>query len=362
MNMFRRRKLRKTAEHLLHAAHHARHMREDIAPAAAQQELAAAEAALKAALAAGDEVAFEGAAERLGAATRAVYPPGPAPVVREYLEIIVVALTVAMAFRCYFIQPFRIPTGSMQPTLFGVQVTPQDAPTWRDAFPIRWIRWALFGTSYVEVKARCSGVVSIPGPAADPRQNGDRDFYAIYVGAQRHPVRTLMPPCVRPGQYVQAGDVLARGRVTIGDHVFVNKVRYNFSRPRRGDVIVFSVASLRDPRILKSDFYIKRLAGLPGETLRIAERHLVADGRPVESPEPFHRLTHDPRYVGYTNVGGFGTPWAQHTLRASEFLPLGDNTEHSYDGRYFGPVPLKDLVGPGFFVYWPISERWGAVR
>ncbi len=362
MNYFQRRKLRKTAEHLLHAAHHARHMREDVASAAALDELSQAETAVRAALAARNGDAFDAAAERLGAATRAVYPPGPAPVLREYLEIIVVALAVAMAFRCYFIQPFRIPTGSMQPTLFGVQVTPQNGPTWQDRFPVSWVRWALFGTGYVEVKARRSGVVSIPGLTLDMHQSGVRDYYLIQVGGERHLVRQAMPPVVRPGQFVQAGDVLARGRVTIGDHVFVNKVRYNFTRPRRGDVIVFSVASLRDPRIQKSDFYIKRLAGLPGEILRIADRHLVADDLPIEQPEPFYRLTHDPRYVGYSSVGSFRTPWSSLTLRPSEFLPLGDNTEHSYDGRYFGPVPLKDLVGPAFVVYWPLSARWGAVR
>ena len=45
-----------------------------------------------------------------------------------------------------------------------------------------------------------------------------------------------------------------------------------------------------------------------------------------------------------------------------EFLPFGDNTTHSLDGRYFGGVPLNSLVGPAFVIYWPFSERWGKAR
>ena len=50
------------------------------------------------------------------------------------------------------------------------------------------------------------------------------------------------------------------------------------------------------------------------------------------------------------------------TLAEDQFLPFGDNTNLSLDGRYFGGVPVRDLIGPAFAVYWPFSPRWGWTR
>ena len=50
------------------------------------------------------------------------------------------------------------------------------------------------------------------------------------------------------------------------------------------------------------------------------------------------------------------------TLGAREYLGMGDNTMNSYDGRYWGAVPQKNLVGPALFVYWPYYDRWGLIR
>ena len=44
------------------------------------------------------------------------------------------------------------------------------------------------------------------------------------------------------------------------------------------------------------------------------------------------------------------------------YLPMGDNTRSSYDGRYWGPVPRTQMLGPAACVYWPVSERWGRVK
>ena len=49
-------------------------------------------------------------------------------------------------------------------------------------------------------------------------------------------------------------------------------------------------------------------------------------------------------------------------LKEREYFALGDNTRNSRDGRYWGPVPQKNLVGPALLVYWPLSKRWGLAR
>jgi signal peptidase I len=56
-----------------------------------------------------------------------------------------------------------------------------------------------------------------------------------------------------------------------------------------------------------------------------------------------------------------GTATNRLKLSASQYLPLGDNTLYSLDGRYFGPVERQHIVGPAFAVYWPFSKRWGFV-
>lgn len=352
-----KRKMRKAAKAMLHHARHTRAMREDVASAGALSDLASAEDRLRSAVADGDVERFNESANGLDAACRAVWPPRPFASIRENVEILVVALGVAMALRCFFIQPFRIPTGSMQPTMFGVQIADQTAPEWYDRFPVSWLGWAVFGEGYVEVRAKQSGYVegAVPSPDGDSR--------IVRVSGVPHSVRLHMPQRVEVGAFVSKGQVLASGRVTIGDHVFVDKVRYNFSKPKRGNIIVFDTTKIDFPN-LRGDFYIKRLVGLPNESISLRPPYLVADGRPVESPFPFHRLVTDPGYHGYEFAGGSRLAGPEDALQLGpdDYLPFGDNTRSSLDGRYFGPVKRSALVGPAFMTYWPVSSRWGRVR
>ncbi len=360
-------------------ADHARHVRamwEDVASAKLVDEVRRAEEALRAALRAKNPEAAERAAAQLETALGQLQPQRPLPWVREVVEIVAVAGAVAMALRCYFVQPFRIPTGSMQPTLYGVQVQEQTGRKWYDWPPLSWASWALLGEGYVEVRARTFGYVGAIYPTPDG------EYSVLEVVAQPpngtgpmplgsgvpHKFRLRLPLRVVPGQFVAKGEVLASGRVKIGDHVFVDKIRYNFLRPSRGDIIVFDTEKVDFPD-LRGDFYIKRLAGLPGERISIRPPHLVVNGAPIESPYPFYRLVHDPRYHGYQlPAGGSPRPPRLSTsedvlvLGPDEYLPLGDNTLSSLDGRYFGPVHRSALVGPAFMVYWPLSKRWGWVR
>ncbi len=374
MNFFERRRLKKTVHLARHLVRHARHMRADLGAAADLAAARAAEEALQAAWRARAWDRLEPACEAAAEAADRLLPPRPFPKWRENVEVLVVAISLAMACRTYFIQPFKIPTGSMQPTLNGVTARPQDGPQWRDRLPFNLVNLALFGERYVEVKARTSGVV---GPL---KIHGDQ--YALPVGGVLHPVRlTLRPDSpfldpafadpdhsmrlhVQPGDRVQAGQRLASGRVRQGDHIFVNKVRYHFTRPRRGQIVVFDTNYIPGKEllgILADTFYIKRLVGLPGETVAIRDRRLVVDGKPITEPEPFRRQVADPRYRGYTTRPGsrLPTPADEIQVGPRQFLPFGDNTFSSLDGRYFGPVSEKALVGPSFFVYWPLGPHWG---
>ena len=361
----RLRKLRKQARHLLHEARHLRRMREDVADRASIDAIREAERALREAQQGRVPVEIEVRAEALGAAMDALAPKRNHPRLRENIEILVVAIAVAMGFRTYFVQPFKIPTGSMQPTLYGITVQAQLGRKWHDYFPLNLVQLALFGERYQEIRARVSGVV-------EARYDESEEAFRFYIAGVPHEMPRNMTLLVQPGYTrVEKGQILASGRVRLGDHIFVNKVRYNFSKPERGDIFVFSTKGIDYPRIRTDAFYIKRMAGLPGERLRLDPPYLVADGSRVMEPYPFKRLLEGevggyhgyrwPQFDGRMRVA-LGRPGQELQLSSTQYLPLGDNTLSSLDGRYFGGVERRNIVGPAFMVYWPFGPRWGLVQ
>ncbi len=364
MHFFRRRKIRQYVRHLQHEARHARAMREDIADPALVENVRRAEATLSA-VADGREEEVSKAGDSLSAAILDLYPRKSFPRWRENLEILVVALSVAMAFRTFFIQPFKIPTGSMQPTLNGITVKAQSEKKWMDYFPVNLVSLALFGTRYEEVRAKAGGYL-------DTRYMIGDDSHTYYISGLPHEMRKGLALRVRPGDKVTKGQVLASGRVTMGDHIFVDKIRYNFSRPKRGNIFVFDTDRIVHARIRPHSFYIKRLVGLPGEVISIEPPFLLVNGMKITEPYPFERLLNerDKGYNGYNLAATGGSDISaqlkqkgdQIVVGQDEYLPFGDNTDFSLDGRYFGPVKDKSVVGPAFMVYWPISKRWGFVR
>jgi signal peptidase I len=364
MNFFERRRYAKLVRHLLREARHARNMREDVADSELLKKLAVAEANLGAAWEMRNADQIEQAGEEISTCILNVSPPRRFPRIRENVEILAVALAVAMGCRTYFIQPFKIPTGSMQPTLFGITVQPQASKTFMDMVPLNIIELGLFGEKYIEVKASLSGQV-------DTRYSVDEESMIFYVAGVPHKIRRGLTLYFSPGDYLAKGQVMASGRLKIGDHIFVDKIRYNFSRPKRGQIIVFSTDAIQYPRIRPNSFYIKRLAALPGEEVSIDPPYLMIDGRRIEEPYPFQRLLTDKAdgYIGYTlphkqpdSQVFIGSSSDRKRLGSESYLPLGDNSAFSLDGRYFGPVDRDSLVGPAFMVYWPFTKRWGRVQ
>ena len=378
MNFFQWRRYRKYVKHLLHEAHHARHMREDICDSNSLQQLKNAEESLREAWKQRNVEKIEQAADQIGECIGHVFPPRKWPKIRENVEILAVALAVAMGFRTYIIQPFKIPTGSMQPTLYGITVKPQEKRSLMDIPPLSFVRFIVFGEKYFEIKAKSAGPMRLRGQAvAEFIENeiktgqivgktGLPGTVSIFdIGGVMHLIHPDMTAHVQPGEEVQPSQVLASGVVKYGDHIFVDKIRWNFSRPKRGNVIVFSTDGIAYRNIRPNSFYIKRLVGLPGEHISIDPPYLVVNGQKIEEPYPFRRLLTEKGYIGYRLARAdaqLANPWDTIDVGDEEFLPFGDNTEQSLDGRYFGTVSRQNLVGPAFFVYWPFTKRWGMVR
>ncbi len=120
-----------------------------------------------------------------------------------------------------------------------------------------------------------------------------------------------------------------------GQYVLVNRMAYLTGTPQRGDVIV-----LHSPEDSDTDL-IKRLIGLPGETISIADGVVRVNDVPLHEPY----LNTPPRYQG------------EWTLGAEEFFVLGDNRNNSRDSHNFGPVRREALVGQATLIYWP-SQDW----
>lgn len=175
---------------------------------------------------------------------------------REYAESLIVAVLLALVVRTFFVQAFKIPTGSMRPTLI----------------------------------------------------EGDRILVDKITYGIKIPLTGWRLPDIRP--------------------------------PHRGDVVVFR--SVDDPR---RDF-IKRLAGLPGDTVEVRDMRLWVNGRPLTEPGIFREMV-------YYNRGTFGQEGQPVKVPASHYFFLGDNSASSRDSRYWGFLPESHVIGRAFVIYWP---------
>ena len=322
-------------------------------------------------------------------------PPKSFAFCREWLDILVVSISVAMAFRAYFYEPFNIPTGSMQPTLYGnysKKCSPAQATFW-DKGPQKWLKWALTGEMYECFTAPFDGQLGF-----NPTNTGHYDMRVINPMTRAVSKPMLVPRDVlrgsggdapvageipnlpngmRPGDFVRTGQVLWSGYVVTGDFLFVNRWLWNFRHPRRGDVMIFSTTGISG--LAQGTHYIKRMTGVPGETLTVKGGHLLVDGKKPMEPRRIAQIQNHEKgephmyaYAGYRPSGAesYDTPGRtirkegdEVTLSADEYYACGDNSPNSFDSRYWGPVPAKNLCGIAGGVFWPIvNPRWGSIE
>jgi signal peptidase I len=361
----KKRKARKSAHEVLRHAHHVRHMREDILSVEELSQLDLAEADLRAAIKGDDIARMESDAESLAHVVQRIAPPHRGGGLRENFEVLVVAISVAMALRAYFIQPFKIPTGSMQPTLYGIHSVEKEAPGITDHYPLKIAKFVITGEWYDERRAKADGVLGAPKDhPVDPSVRVYR------IGGKAHKIPKDAVDSRFLGRYelrfhvgdaVKKGDLLWSGIVTRGDHVFVNKVAWNFRKPRRGEIMVFNTKDIKG--LPTGTHYIKRMCGLPNERVAIHPPNLVIDRDVVRDPETIAKVAScDAGYHGYQLDGLLSSRELEWPMLDGQYFALGDNTRNSRDSRYWGPVPEVNLVGPAAIVYWPISSRWGFAR
>lgn len=151
----------------------------------------------------------------------------------------------------------------------------------------------------------------------------------------RVPTSSMEPTlrCASPGEGCTGGT---------SDRIIANRFIYRFREPRRGEIVVFRTPPAAARECREGGTFVKRLVGLPGETVTERDGRVLIDGRPLREP-----------YVTATRRDGLSGTW--HVPRGSYFF-MGDNRAASCDSRMWGSVPRRNLVGPVFATYWPPSR------
>ncbi len=120
-----------------------------------------------------------------------------------------------------------------------------------------------------------------------------------------------------------------------GERVLANKLVYRLFSPKRGDIVIFDY-----PKDL-TQIYVKRVVGLPGETVAIQAGQVLINGKPLEEP---YRI-----YAAHGDM-------AAQTIPSRQYFVMGDNRDVSDDSRYWGDLPRQDIIGRAVACYWPPSR------
>lgn len=321
-----------------------------------------------------DQRLITAAQEKVETFFETLIPARPYRGLAENVESIIIAIVLALGIQAYFLKPFKIPTGSMQPTLYGMtgvsETTPLPNPV------MRVVNFVRLGRSYLNTVATQDEEV------LDLKEKTFLNFFTFTTITTTQGTHTLFSPQdvlirdfeVRPGRVYTAGEPIVHGYIQAGDQIFCDRLTYAFRKPRASDVFVFITTGIQRiemslPPGESSQFYVKRLAALPGQTLRIDPPQLFINGE-IASQPPFQRvMSACEGYRGYSNRCDFGplplylsSPSDEFTVPPHSYFALGDNSFNSSDSRYWGVVPEQNVIGRALFVYWPFSKRWGLIH
>lgn len=341
----------------------------------------------------------------------------------ENVDTIIVVGIVALGIRSFFLQPFKIPTNSMYPSFYGM--TAQAYPAGEDApnFPERVARFALKGASNYSLVSPEDGDLRVEintpqtarfrgGFVAAETENGKKfgfwptreRRYEFFVGDKKLdlklPADFSLDSVIykalpigkadniieyltaanerkmlenRDGRLfinygkVKRGDRIINFDILSGDMLFVDRFTYNFKKPKVGDSIVFLTKycdgmTAMNNGVPEDKYYIKRLVGVGGDTLKVEGDTLVRNGKPIDGSPAFAKnAKREGLYGGYLADGAL-SDGKEVKVENGKYYAMGDNSHNSLDSRYWGQVPEKAIVGKSLIIFYPFTSRWGATK
>ena len=139
----------------------------------------------------------------------------------------------------------------------------------------------------------------------------------------------------------------------VGDRILVDKLSYHLHGVGRGDIVVFSRPPAENCGGTEVNDLVKRVIGLPGETIALDHGHVEIDGKLLNE-------TWLPSSVqGVSQPGPTGTPYnlaKPYVIPANHYFMMGDNRTESCDSRYWGPIPKSLIVGKVDVRVWPVTS------
>ncbi|KGF71717.1 signal peptidase I [Neosynechococcus sphagnicola sy1] len=146
---------------------------------------------------------------------------------------------------------------------------------------------------------------------------------------------------VAEARYIPSGSMLPT--LEINDRLIVDKMSYHFQNPQRGDIIVFNPTA-RLEALNFHDAFIKRIIGLPGETIQVKGGRVYVNNQPLREA-----------YIADLPQYDYGPV----TVPLNSYLVLGDNRNNSYDSHYWGFVPRQNIIGRAVVRFWPPNRLGG---
>lgn len=169
---------------------------------------------------------------------------------------------------------------------------------------------------------------------------------------------------VAEARYIPSGSMLPT--LQINDRLIIDKLGYKFGDPKRGDIVVFNPTETLSQTY--KDAFIKRIVGLPGETLEINNGRVYVNGRPLKEKyvasdlEPATPVNTNSQHQ-QTQIEGCPPNMRfldqPKTVPDESYLVMGDNRQHSYDSRCWGFVPREKIIGRAIFRFWPMNHLGG---
>jgi signal peptidase I len=142
---------------------------------------------------------------------------------------------------------------------------------------------------------------------------------------------------VAEARYIPSESMLPT--LEVNDRLIVEKVSYRFSNPQRGDIVVFwPTDRLKQENPSMKDAFIKRVIGLPGETIEGRGGRVYVNGQALRE----NYIAAEPEYQ-----------WGPEVVPEDSYLVLGDNRNNSYDSHFWGYVPRENIIGRAAVRFWP---------